>query len=311
MRGLAILAVIAFHTTTVATAGWMGVDLFFVLSGFLITGILLDARRSASYFRTFYARRILRIVPVYVAFLLVCLALGLLAEQGWYWSYLVNVWLTLHGWQDGPTHLWSLAVEEQFYLAWPLAVWLLPPRTLPRVALGAIVVAELCRVALIVVHAPPQANYLLLPTRMDTLAVGAYLACVARGTARIPRWPVVAAAVVALLAARGLAHAWDYERPAMQLLGYPAIAVLSGALVWNNRWFANPVLRFFGRYSYGMYVWHWLVLRYVHGALPALAVTTAVALLSWYALEQPVLRLKRFFSYEGAPRRRKRRRVML
>ncbi len=158
VRGLAILAVILFHTLPSAPngtlvdsvvvhvlgMGWTGVDLFFVLSGFLITGILINERSRPHYFRTFFGRRILRIVPVYVAFMLFSMwiapvvgastaaaALRLRELQGWYWPYLTNIFIALHGWDataDGTSHLWSLAVEEQFYLLWPVAVLLIPLR---------------------------------------------------------------------------------------------------------------------------------------------------------------------------------------
>jgi peptidoglycan/LPS O-acetylase OafA/YrhL len=324
LRGLAILAVIVFHTmgasSQIASVGWMGVDLFFVLSGFLITGILIDARTEDAYFRTFYARRVLRIVPVYVAFLAVCLWTRQLAPsvQGWYWSYLVNVWLAVRGWASGPTHLWSLAVEEQFYLVWPLVVWLLPPRALPRVAIGCVVVAELCRIALALAGADPRVSYLLLPTRMDALAVGAFLACAVRDKAILEsvlrcRWWGAGVALCTLATARVLAHSFDFQRVEIQLLGYLAIAALSGSLVLavsqQPMLFANPVLRFFGRYSYGIYVWHWLVMAILpplHGRwafVVVLGVTSAVALASWYLIEQPFLRLKRFVPYSPRARR--------
>ena len=354
IRGIAILAVIVYHVPNVprgplfssivghvANLGWMGVDLFFVLSGFLITGILNDARASEGYFRTFYARRVLRILPVYVVFLCFCMwiapLVGALAPetaqrlrdtQGWYWSYLVNVMIAVRGWTaaaDGPTHLWSLAVEEQFYLIWPIIVLLAAPRTLPRIALGCIVLAELCRLAIVMWGADSRVNYLLLPTRMDTLAVGAFLACAVRSPPllnTVLRWRsrVTIVAIFALLIVLIQAHTIDFQGSLSQLVAYPAFALLSGALVLGatrtSSLLASRSLRFFGRYSYGMYVWHWLVLlvlarkttifetdarwslpKYALAVGIVIAATILVALTSWYGIEQPFLRLKRYVPY--------------
>ena len=234
LRGLAILSVLLFHMPVLIRhdslveklainalgLGWAGVDLFFVLSGFLITGILIDERASPAYFRTFFARRILRIVPVYVAFLLFSMwiaprigvsppasALRLRELQGWYWSYLINIYIALHGWSaaaDGALHVWSLGVEEQFYLLWPVAVLLIPVRALPRTALACVVGAELFRIAFVLSAGKGEANYVLLPTRMDTLAVGAFLTCAVRNPdlmAKVDRWRrlLVGVALLALI----------------------------------------------------------------------------------------------------------------
>src|SRR6266704_2509367 len=152
VRGIAILLVMFFHFANMKPAskidgyfyafthyGWSGVDLFFVLSGFLITGILVDARGSPSYFKAFYARRALRILPAYYGFLFVIFVvlplLGLGAganymlarqHQGWYWLHLTNVMMAIgeipgHG-SNPSTRFWSLAVEEQFYFLWPAIV---------------------------------------------------------------------------------------------------------------------------------------------------------------------------------------------
>ncbi|HKW15841.1 MAG TPA: acyltransferase, partial [Candidatus Krumholzibacteria bacterium] len=158
--GLAILAVMAFHFTLrvpdatpgdrlihrVLGAGWAGVDLFFVLSGLLITTLLLDAKDAPHYFRTFYGRRALRIFPLYYGFLAAYFLLVvhrgttgddhyLWHEQGWWWSYLDNWWLAFVRRTEPPNYFWtgpfwSLAVEEQFYLVWPALVLLLTRRRL-------------------------------------------------------------------------------------------------------------------------------------------------------------------------------------
>jgi peptidoglycan/LPS O-acetylase OafA/YrhL len=176
IRGIAILCVMLYHFTFyggieptlivdkvyyhTALVGWFGVDLFFVLSGFLITGILYDTASAPQYFRNFYARRVLRIFPLYygtlaVFFFLIPLVIDisdtfeeLLRDQLWYWSYLVNVQIALEYWPSffALGHFWSLAVEEQFYLVWPLVVFFLKRRSLIAICVVCIVGAFLVRV---------------------------------------------------------------------------------------------------------------------------------------------------------------------
>src|ERR1700733_5103315 len=215
LRGIAILFVLAFHflqffqshgsympghlVVHLIGMGWTGVDLFFVLSGFLIGGILLDARASPTYFRTFYARRFFRIIPLYYAWigLYVVLLLGVL--RGWLTSYsaiperwvsalihfffLQNILRVPHtplgeAWLG---HLWSLAIEEQFYLLIPLVVWFLTRPRLVVFLCAAIVGAPILRLE-VVLHVPshPAAPYLLTPCRADSVALGVLLAIVWR-----------------------------------------------------------------------------------------------------------------------------------
>ena len=173
--------------------GWVGVDLFFALSGFLITGILLDTRQAKNYFGAFYARRILRIFPLYYFVLTVILiaasfmhprplGVPLVADQKLYYLYLTN-WLALWKGQWGPNvlgHFWSLAVEEQFYLIWPFCVWLLVRRNLASLAVSASVVALLVRIFWVAHTGPNQAIVLATVTRMDSLLCGALGAIVFR-----------------------------------------------------------------------------------------------------------------------------------
>jgi peptidoglycan/LPS O-acetylase OafA/YrhL len=365
LRGVAILLVVTYHAARilpyvgpreevlqrVLDTGWIGVDLFFVLSGFLITGILLDTKGSAAYFRTFYARRMLRIVPLYFVFLLciaaaawIAYALGFGQEQAdqslrvqpWYWTYMVNVLIAREGWAASgrhTAHLWSLSIEEQFYLAWPVIVFAISRRALIRTAIGVAVGALALRVALVAMHAPWAAVYVLLPTRVDTLAIGALLAVLARepnAWSRVRAWALPAAVAAALVCAalfrrEGLARSGEFT----QTIGYSALAVFSGAAlvsaiaapagsaqswIWNHQ-----LLRFFGRYSYGLYVWHPMVialfrervlpaerLPLVYGShLPAnllftvlaILASVAAALVSWRAVEQPFLATKRLVPY--------------
>ena len=159
VRGLAILAVLAHqlcldgypmnstvkHLLLPFEAGWIGVQLFFVLSGFLITGVLLETRHAQNYWSSFFMRRSLRIFPLYYVLLLVTFVVvprlvdvsaATLAEHGnaaWYWLYASN-WMVLGPVKEVETlgHCWSLAVEEQFYLLWPFVVRMFGNRGLAR-----------------------------------------------------------------------------------------------------------------------------------------------------------------------------------
>src|SRR5260370_21839924 len=211
LRGLAIGMVLIFHyfqLTLVARPGslpaylqgaarlsWSGVDLFFVLSGFLIGGILLDARDSSNYFRVFYVRRFFRIVPIYFVFLFLALGLCALGNFGitsdflrmfrhrlpWlpHFLFLQNFWMALTSsfGASGLTVTWSLAVEEQLYLSLPALIRFLTPRALSIPLAAGIVLAPLSRILL---HAfAPSHNlswYTLMPCRADALLLGVFRA---------------------------------------------------------------------------------------------------------------------------------------
>jgi peptidoglycan/LPS O-acetylase OafA/YrhL len=323
-----------------------GVDLFFVLSGFLITGILFDARqRPEHYFRNFYVRRTLRIFPLYYFVLAVLFLVVprfpvfhgptldvLLSHQGWAWLYAVNVFNALQaGWAlPYIDHFWSLAVEEQFYLVWPLVIWSLGGRpratmlTCAGVAVGAVVAQFGASLAGVGEHA----LYVLTPFRLDGLALGGFLAVLARqpgGLDVIRRWVprVVAAALVV-----GVARvAWVHASPAGLVLLKPLRGVLIVALLacvlmaavtgaergLLPRFFASAPMRFLGKYSYGLYVYHhffsyWIVTHGVEAALTerlgshALAVavqsslgagaSVALAWLSYELMERRFIALK-------------------
>ncbi|MEP7129596.1 MAG: acyltransferase [Sphingomicrobium sp.] len=182
VRAVAVVGVIASHAG-LFKLGWLGVDIFFGLSGYLITGILLDAKAAhptaRAYFIPFYMRRALRILPLAWA---VAVIAALLENQWsgllWYMGYLVN-WLPNNPPPDVLGHYWSLAVEEQFYLVWPAVVLFAPRPALPKIIIGLILVDVLCRLTFSL-WPPSFANqqFLGLATfaRADTLLVGAFLA---------------------------------------------------------------------------------------------------------------------------------------
>lgn len=347
VRGIAILAVFIHHAAAwrsgtilgrLGDGGWMGVDLFFVLSGYLITGILMDARGDERYYRVFYARRIVRLVPALTAFLLVLLyvlphtplvappeATMLEDRQLWYWLYATNIGVALQGFGAfalGTGHLWSLAVEEQFYLAWPYVIARCArPAAVMRVAAAIIVAASVARVAGYLTGLSADAMYVLPMFRADALAWGALVAAAQRhdgARAVLGRWlPALALAGAALLAfvAVRLSFEMEWASPSMQILGYPALSMLCTAVVGMASQGGGPILRsvplrFFGKISYALYLWHVPVIALLRqsglATLPtwefaavALAVSLVPTMLSWWIVEKPALRLKRFVPTAG------------
>lgn len=356
-RGVAILLVFVRHyfltnhvhllliqaASWIASAGWIGVDLFFVLSGFLITGILLDTRGHRHYFRNFYARRTLRIFPLYYGVLFLALALTPLAHLRWqigdiaHFLYVGNVavqinptlnainpWVNLNA-------IWSLAVEEQFYLLWPLVVLFIADRRALRWIAGFMGVALLMRVGLLFLLPAGRAfewSYQVLPMRADGLLCGAAAAILFRtGSAaeavrrlRLPSW--IAAAGIAAIVAHD--RRLEFHSEISSALVFPCLGILFARLLllalhsgsWAFRIGSTGWLRFFGRYSYGMYIFHtllntvslmrWLqmwthseALGGVLYVLSMLVLTTVAAVLSYEFYERHFLKLKRRFSYSA------------
>jgi peptidoglycan/LPS O-acetylase OafA/YrhL len=194
LRGFAILFVLLFHMRTdfpvapsIFKLGWTGVELFFVLSGFLITRILLDARDRPRYFRDFYVRRTLRIFPIYYVFLLFVVVFsrvlhgssGRLEDLPWYMTYLQSIPMMQKEFKDGlpwSAHTWTLAIEEQFYWFWPVLVYLVRGRALPYV-LGLVCASALvARIVLTSLSSNPYCMQAILPVQVDSLSAGALLA---------------------------------------------------------------------------------------------------------------------------------------
>jgi len=363
IRGLAILLVMFLHFadrstpiglanrlyTQVTGIGWIGVDLFFVLSGFLITGILIDSRKSARYFRDFYARRTLRIFPLYYACLIAWIVVAPLLhpssevrqaaiasmqqDQLWYWAYLSNWKMGLDGkWPAmGTSVYWSLAVEEQFYLVWPAVVLLCSPRALRNVCLSLVGLAFVTRAIQVAAGAAPILVYVNTLSRMDALAFGALAAMAVRDPQQWA-WARRTAPWALTLGAASLAAMWIwigtfYEyHPLMQTAGFTILAVtfvslLIAAVAPGSRIgaiFRSPALRFFGKYSFAMYLIHetltyqvvphlpaqWIIPGEMGGQLTRLVVSMAativLAWLSWNLWEKHFLALKGYFSSREA-----------
>ena len=284
-------------------AGWVGVQLFFVLSGFLITGILLDSRGAQNYLSSFFARRALRIFPLYYLLLalvfVVIPVLGTLPApspaqhhlQGWYWSYLQN-WTFLRGggYVRPLGSCWSLAVEEQFYLVWPFVVRAVSDRGLARVSIAVAIGALALRAGVLAAGGAPEVVYECTLTRADALTLGALLAVVVRRPdwlARLtPRLGLCARLVAAALLATALGSGGlSRHNPLAEVAGETLVALISAILILYvtletaqgsgklASWLASPLLRRFGKHSYAIYLvhlpLHLLLVRRVLG--PALA----------------------------------------
>ncbi len=358
LRGLAILLVTLYRfgreipksssgpfLAQAIELGTRGVELFFVLSGFLITGILLDSRGQSRQLVNFFARRSLRILPLYIAALVACLwllpvvanltgswslqqAFAAAQEQQVYlWCYLTNVRMALvDAWCFGPLdHFWSLAVEEHFYLVWPLAVLWLTRRSLSTWTVMLLAACVLSRTAWLALGGAATAAEVLTVWRCDGLLIGAFIA----------------------MSIRGEAWSWSSLTRAAHWLWLPlgALAIgldatdrrlwLASTTLWNGVWacllillmdsvrsqtlsrlFSHAGLRTLGKLSYGMYVFQAplipiaAALGYTVGVslvqnllyVPVMfALSFGLAWCSWHGFEKHWLRLKDYFPQSDSP----------
>ena len=336
VRGIAALMVIVFHLWQagflrtlpfqgiwrICVFGQTGVDLFFVLSGFLITRILLVKKDKDHYFVNFYARRSLRIFPLYyLALIIHYFAMPVLfsdpipsaKDQIWYWTYLQNVGSTFIAPKpSGPGHFWTLAIEEHFYLVWPAVVFFMSRKNLQRFCIFLVAISLLTRIAF---HSYGLDVTEFTLCRMDGLAMGALLALTEPKLAdpRITRKSAIFGGGLFV----SLALAWPFTSGAN--LAYLFLAKFSlislvymGALAWlvgrpngiSSKLLSTPALTFTGSLSYGLYVYHPLCFRIVRHwsdgqqsltpglGLVAVVLTFVVAIPSFYLFEKPILRLK-------------------
>jgi peptidoglycan/LPS O-acetylase OafA/YrhL len=317
---------------------WIAMDAFFVLSGFLIAGILLDTRHRTDYYSTYYVRRTLRIFPIYYCVMIALIAGMALWHGGepyaeftrvmgsplWFLFYMGNISIALAGcWApvEAFSPLWSLQVEEQFYLLLPLAIRRVRLETLYRILWLVVFLSPVVRLFLFWWNpGNPFLQYVLLPCRAEGLALGALLAVRFRmGPWNIGKRRLTGLTLVLLAAAPAAAALGGYtwNRPFNRTLGYFLSSVAcASVLLWliqfrNSR--ATRLLRsrplvYLGKISYGAYVLHVPVREAVAFALRNLSwhlpggdllrvplcvgLSIASASLSWYILEGPLMRLK-------------------
>lgn len=340
LRGLAAGVVLLFHLhPTTFFYGWAGVDLFFVLSGYLITSIILRYSREPAFLVNFYARRSLRIWPIYYLTLALLVAINPLIPRpepltAWpyYLTYTQNVW---YYWTNNAVpfhtafdHTWTLALEEQFYLIWPLLVMLAGRRRTIYLGLAAAFVAYAFRTGGILTWEWYSERILI--ARCDGFALGGVLAALlaadrtARDTARL-RLGLAATAIVALVYLVGgclrFGNGWlglpTPVWPGLTILAFAALftgviglVVLDAGRPWLAPLRLQPLVGM-GQVSYGLYLYHYPIYWALDGftfdmsyqrplwadAL-RLALSLGVAVGSWYLIEKPILGLKERFGYE-------------
>lgn len=310
-------------------AGSHGVDLFFVLSAYLITELLAREKheRGSLDVRSFYIRRILRIWPLYYLFIIVLEAALLLSHVRLFpfscfltFALLAGNWGTIafpsKVWIAGP--LWSVSIEEQFYLLWPPLVARLSRRHVAFAAVLMIGVANLTRVVMLLAHCRDSHIYFNTFVRLDAIAGGILLAALMHG--HVPklrggvRFALIAAAVLCILATCYYKVNHENYPTWTEMLGcYPAAAACCAVIVYSvlGMRFESRTLRYLGKISYGLYVFHAgciaLVDKYfkagpgfIHAPLRiilAFGLTVLVSALSYRFLESPFLKLKKRFTY--------------
>lgn len=320
LRGVAIILVMLFHAQPfhgrgLGGGGAFGVDLFFVLSGFLITTLLLE--RSEPTLWPFYRRRALRLLPAVVAFVVAFVAFYAITAPDQVEDATTNGWLALSyvgNWFDRGrilpevTHLWSLAVEEQFYIVWPIVLsGAIRYRIRPRHRIAAIIVTVIAvgvwRAVLF--EAGDVAAYFRTDARVDALLIGGVVAII-RPTLR--RFTAPAASTIGTAAMVAfLAVALSSIGPWVYYGGFTLVAVLAAVIVvaaLDDRWALRPlltskVLTVIGRVSYSLYLWHFPIFTVVHrhvsgagGLVLAMVLSTAATALSYRYVEQPFMRWK-------------------
>lgn len=319
--------------------GWVGVQLFFVLSGFLITGILVDTKHRPHYFKNFYIRRALRIFPLYYATLVVAFILlpaighmpqvyqGDAQHQARLWLYLTN-WHTDIG--IGFSHYWSLALEEQFYLVWPLIVYSTQQKSLLKICLIISIAGVIVRYWMRTHGFPEEAVYIATPSRVDALTTGSAAAVLMR-MPKIYDWIKVRITLLKFIAVAlgvlAITLTGSYGSSLRgQVFGYGVLALFfaltvliaatldreqisiprpASALRWKS-------LRVLGKYSYGMYVFQrqihvFIGIPYITAyastslainvtyVITASLLTLGLAVISYQFFELPLLRIKNKF----------------
>jgi len=337
LRALAVLTVMVDHFSADVPnfplpdwihLGASGVRLFLVLSGYFITISLRRARdrmetgavSGRGAILTFYWRRFLRITPAYIAFAAIALILNLgTIRQNWIWVFTGTVnWLiaTTNQWPLTSSHLWSICVQEQFYLFWPLLVLFLPRQWMLRAIISVALAGIAFRIGCVVFSVPVIARWVLPFGSLDSLAAGAALGwCGGQIKTGRYRWylPIIGVSMLTIAAVLRNTDPTQLKSVLVEPLEAGAFVLLvartaAGFQGVIARFLTNPGLMFAGRISYGLYIYHILVAMLFHRCLPARfkilitipslrlivfgVATLVVATLSWRWLEQPINRLR-------------------
>jgi peptidoglycan/LPS O-acetylase OafA/YrhL len=351
LRGMAILLVICCHNLSFLPHfefGWVGVDLFFVLSGFLITDILLKTRESKNFLQNFFIRRILKIFPLYYGILLVFFLAApffqsLVVQYTYYNQDQPMSWLHLQNWlyitHEAPTdlmplgHFWSLSVEEQFYLLWPFVVFVVSStRYLKHIVYIILITCIFSRVSSWLIYGDGYTNFCFqYMTRLDGLCIGSLIAIWRFSYPDMARKNILRFGFIVLsieLVLFVLAKTALINFPHFRIIGYTSIAAMFGMIVlfaiekrnaFSKFLLENSFIRYTGKISYGLYVYHVPILvlskiflldkltnkgysyssAYTIVSLAALAVTIPVSLASYYLFEKKILALKDIVTSDG------------
>lgn len=354
IRAIAVISVMLFHfyPQGVLRIGWAGVDLFFVLSGFLITNILIKYKNRENYFKSFYMRRVVRIFPIYYLVIIPLVLLNYFAlqnraiwEQISYFFYLQNFAALGSEFLFGLEHTWSLAIEEQFYLFFPFVIRFLPLKKSFYLVIGLILSAILLRTFFAINN--PEVFYwqsVLFFTRMDSLLLGALLPLAVtnfsiskRLMSRILNVSLLIGFVFIFLSIINYSFTNLQEQGFIELLKqsygkeslstpyghlrFTFFAIFFAAWVGKVAYFTDPIrkmsflrwrpLEFIGRISYGIYLYHWIIQRFITVYLEKtnweinafvlicikITLTIFIAYISWILIEKPILKLKDRYKY--------------
>lgn len=341
---MAILLVVFFHNFGFVNYfyfGWLGVDLFFVLSGFLITEILLRTVGQKNYYRNFYLKRLLRIFPLYYLVLIISLLIlprvpslqdnlnYYVENQVWLWTYLQN-WLFIIKEPESTNflvHLWSLAVEEQFYLLWPcIILWIKKPKILLIFVSVTLILVIGLRIWLWLKHTE-LLNYFnpYTFTRVDGICIGCMLALVkAINFDIIKRYSTLMVLTLSILnfSFYFLNKRYFFSFPYFSFFGYTSFAIVFAFLIHEaiteknrviNFVFNTQLLKFFGKISYGFYIFHWPIYlglfskisvllnnklnlevptAQMSSAIIATVLAMLISVISYYTFEMKFLKLK-------------------
>ena len=313
--------------------GMIGVTLFFVLSGFLITQILLNSRIKAEEkgehkvhtLKQFYIRRTLRIFPIYYLTIFICYIINLQDIRDkflWFLFYASNIYFyKINDWAGSLSHLWTLAVEEQFYIFWPFIILFIPKKHLLKAILGIIILGPVFRTYLFVLNGSSEwvstfVN-ILTPSCMDCFGLGALLAfyqtikkekaILKFKTAII--FLIINLAIVFLFSEENMVSVFFFRFNVSVICLYIINGAANGYKGLTGKILGNPVLIFLGKISYGLYLYHnFIPMIYKALGLPVvnniylnffvqIILLIFISAISWFMIEKPVNRLKKYFAY--------------